>query len=131
GSQNRKASTCGATSSHVAKRTRSALVQSSSSTTRLSLFMGDDDGSDDDDDACVKISLVTPLRSAAVIPFIRNQGGSSATHVAKGSNTRGIMADDAVAPSAGTSHPRPSSGPVPLFRDVSGDMIDGFLAVYG
>ncbi|GKE33256.1 hypothetical protein Tco_1452578 [Tanacetum coccineum] len=60
--QKRKASTSGATLSHVTKRTRSALAQSSSSTTRPSLFMGDDD-----DDACVEILLVTPLRSAAVI----------------------------------------------------------------
>ncbi|GJR20067.1 hypothetical protein Tco_0968594 [Tanacetum coccineum] len=51
-SQKRKASTSGATSSHIAKRTS------------------------DDDDACVKISLVT-LRSAAVIPSSGNQGGTS------------------------------------------------------
>nr|GFA10549.1 hypothetical protein [Tanacetum cinerariifolium] len=38
----RKASTSGATSSHVAKCTRSALAQSFGSTTRPSLFVGDD-----------------------------------------------------------------------------------------
>ncbi|GJW54629.1 hypothetical protein Tco_0098714 [Tanacetum coccineum] len=82
-SQKRKASTSGATSSHVVKHTRSALAQSSSSTTRPSLFVGDDDESDADDDACVKTLLVAPLCSAD----------------------------------------RPSSGPAPLFRDVSGDAI--------
>ncbi|GKD05644.1 hypothetical protein Tco_1180618, partial [Tanacetum coccineum] len=33
------------------------------------------------------------------------------------------MVDDAAAPSAGVSRPRPSSGPAPSFRDVSGDAI--------
>nr|GEY27363.1 hypothetical protein [Tanacetum cinerariifolium]GEZ73769.1 hypothetical protein [Tanacetum cinerariifolium] len=66
--QKQKGSTSGATLSHVAKRTRSALAQSSGSTTRPNLFVGDNDESDDDDDACVKILLVTPLRSAAMIP---------------------------------------------------------------
>ncbi|GKB54254.1 hypothetical protein Tco_0905007 [Tanacetum coccineum] len=48
----RKASTSGATSSHVVKRTRSALAQLSGSTTYPSLFVGDsDDESDGDDDA--------------------------------------------------------------------------------
>ncbi|GJZ45255.1 ribonuclease H-like domain-containing protein [Tanacetum coccineum] len=88
-SQKRKASTSGATSSHVAKRTRYALAQSSGSTTRPSLFVGDDDESDDDD-ACVEISLVTPLRSAAVIPSSGNQE----------SQGKGIMVDDAAALSA-------------------------------
>ncbi|GKA90624.1 hypothetical protein Tco_0812494 [Tanacetum coccineum] len=58
---------------------------------------------DDDDDACVEILLVTPIRSAA---------------------GKGIMADDVVAPSVGVSRPRPSSGPAPSFRDVSGDAIN-------
>ncbi|GKA45451.1 hypothetical protein Tco_0738247, partial [Tanacetum coccineum] len=92
-SQKRKASTSGATSIHVEKRTRSALAQSSGSTTRPSLFVGDDDRSDDDDDAC------------------SNPQG------------KGIMADDAAAPSVGVNRPRPSSEHVPLFRDVSGDAI--------
>ncbi|GJS39342.1 ribonuclease H-like domain-containing protein [Tanacetum coccineum] len=129
-SQKRKAFTSGATSSHVAKRTRSALAQSSGSTTRPSLFVGDDDGSDDDDDddACVEIPLVTPLHSVAVIPSSGNQGSNSVTPVAEGSNPRdsrgkGIMADDVAAPSIGVNRPRPSSGPVPSFRDVSGDAI--------
>ncbi|GKA73356.1 hypothetical protein Tco_0779658 [Tanacetum coccineum] len=83
------ASTSGATSSHVAKRTRFALAQSSSSTTRPSLFVGDDDESgDDDDDAYVEIPLVTPLRSATAIHSSGNQGGSSVTPTTKGSNTR-------------------------------------------
>ncbi|GJW23259.1 hypothetical protein Tco_0033881 [Tanacetum coccineum] len=51
-SQKRKASTSGATSSHVTKRT----------------------SDDDDDDACVEIPLVTPLCFAAVIPSLDSQG---------------------------------------------------------
>ncbi|GJY95841.1 hypothetical protein Tco_0512202, partial [Tanacetum coccineum] len=106
-SQKRKASTFGTASSHVAKRTRFVLAQSSGSTTRPSLFAGDDDY------ACVKILLVTPLRSTAVIPLSGNQ------------DSRGnkIMVDDAVAPSGGVSRQRPSSGPAPSFRDVFGDAI--------
>nr|GEY90593.1 hypothetical protein [Tanacetum cinerariifolium] len=100
----RKASTSSVASSHVAKRTRSSLAQSSGSTTQPSLFVGDDDESDDD--ACVEILLVTPLHSAAVIPSLGNHGGSSVAPTAEGSNTRdsrgkGIMVDDVVAPSGG------------------------------
>ncbi|GKB49128.1 hypothetical protein Tco_0899881 [Tanacetum coccineum] len=122
-SQKRKASTSGAASSHVAKRTRSAMAQSSNSTTRPSLFVGDDDEiDDDDDDACVEIPLVAPFRSATVIPSSRNQGGSFVAPAAEGSNTRdsrgkGVMVDDVAASSAGVSRPRLSSGPAPLFRD--------------
>ncbi|GJT64377.1 hypothetical protein Tco_1015857 [Tanacetum coccineum] len=124
-SYKRKASTSGATSIHVAKRTRYALAQSSSSTTRPSLFVGDDDeiDNDDDDDACVKITLVTPLRSAAMIPSLGNQGGSSTAPTAEDSQGKGLMVDDVAAPSAGASRPRPSSGPAPSFRNVSGDAI--------
>ncbi|GKC93596.1 hypothetical protein Tco_1159038 [Tanacetum coccineum] len=115
-SQKRKASTSGATSSHVAKRIRYALAQSFGSTTRPSLFVDNSD-----DDACVEIPLVTPIRSAAVIPSSGNMGGSSAALAAKGPDSwgKGIMADDVVAPSVGVSQPRPSSGPAPSFRDVS------------
>nr|GEZ22285.1 hypothetical protein [Tanacetum cinerariifolium] len=124
----RKASISGATLSHVAKRTRSALAQSSGSTTRPSLFMGDDDESNDDDDACIEILLVNPLRSAVVIPSSGNQGGSFVASAAEGSNTRdsrgkGVMVDDVVAPSAGVSRPRPSFEPASSFRDISGDAI--------
>nr|GFC16240.1 hypothetical protein [Tanacetum cinerariifolium] len=76
-SQKRKDSTSGATSSYVAKRTS------------------------DDDDARVEILLVTPIRSAAVIP-------SSGTRV--GALLLSLR-------------PRPSFRPVPSFRDVSGDAI--------
>ncbi|GKF18917.1 hypothetical protein Tco_0063835, partial [Tanacetum coccineum] len=43
------------------------------------------------------------------------------------------MVDDAAAPSIGASQLRPSSGSVPLFRDVSGDAIhvDLFLFSVG
>ncbi|GJU16844.1 hypothetical protein Tco_1144810 [Tanacetum coccineum] len=106
-----------------------AKTEDSQNTTRPSLFVGDsDDESDGDDDACVEIPLVTPLRSTAVIPSSGNQGGSSAASASEGSNSRdsrgkGIMADDAAAPSVGASRPRPSSGPAPSFRDVSRDVI--------
>ncbi|GJT00083.1 ycf3-interacting protein 1, chloroplastic [Tanacetum coccineum] len=81
---------------------------------------------DDDGDACVEIPLVTPIRSAAVIPSSGNQGGRSL--VAEGPSTRdsrgkGIMVDNVVAPSASASRPKPSSGFVPSFRDVFGDAI--------
>ncbi|GJV21869.1 hypothetical protein Tco_1370889 [Tanacetum coccineum] len=99
-SQKRKSSTSGATLSHVAKRTRSALAQSSGSTTSPSLFVGDDDESDDDD-ACVEIPFVTPLHSRG----------------------KGVMVDDVATPSASTSRSRPSSGPAPSFRNVFGDAI--------
>ncbi|GKC23825.1 hypothetical protein Tco_1025975, partial [Tanacetum coccineum] len=58
-----------------------------------SRFIGDDDESDDDD-ACVEISLVTPLHSAAVIPSSRNQGGNSVAPTTEGSNTRGKLLGD-------------------------------------
>ncbi|GKB65365.1 hypothetical protein Tco_0921551 [Tanacetum coccineum] len=64
----------------------------------VSLLMGDDDESDDDDDACVEIPLVTPLRSAVVIP-------SSWNHDSRG---KGVMVDDSAASSFGVSRPRPS-----------------------
>nr|GEV33500.1 hypothetical protein [Tanacetum cinerariifolium] len=99
-SHKRKASTSVTALSHVAKRTRSALAQSSGSTTQPSFFVSDDD------DAYVEIPLVTPLRSAAVIPSSKNHGGSSVASTAEGSNMRefrskGIMVDDAAVPSGG------------------------------
>nr|GEV03962.1 hypothetical protein [Tanacetum cinerariifolium] len=53
-----------------------------------------------------------------------NQARRSTAPANKDPNTRGkgIMADDAAAPSVGVSRPRPSSSPVPLFMDVS-DML--------
>ncbi|GKF08081.1 hypothetical protein Tco_0042305, partial [Tanacetum coccineum] len=49
------------------------------------------------------------------------------------SRGKGVMVDDAAAPSAGASRPRPSSGPAPLFKNVSGDAIhtDFFLFFAG
>nr|GFC92292.1 hypothetical protein [Tanacetum cinerariifolium]GFC93954.1 hypothetical protein [Tanacetum cinerariifolium] len=66
--------------------------------------------------------------STVVIPSLGNQGGSYAAPATEGSNIRdsickGIMVDDAVAPSIGASRPRPSSGPAPSFKDVSRDAI--------
>ncbi|GJU46523.1 hypothetical protein Tco_1203789 [Tanacetum coccineum] len=40
---------------------------------------------------------------------------------------KGIMADDATAPFVGASLPRPSSEPIPSFRDVSGDAIHAYF----
>nr|GEV01435.1 ribonuclease H-like domain-containing protein [Tanacetum cinerariifolium] len=86
-----KAFTFGLSSCYVAKRTRSALAQSSGSTTLPSMFVGDDDESDDDDDSCVEIPLVTPLHSADVIPSSEDQDSWG----------KGVMVDDAATPSAG------------------------------
>ncbi|GJW60598.1 hypothetical protein Tco_0109933 [Tanacetum coccineum] len=127
-SQKQKASTSSATSSHVSKRTRSAMAQSSSITTRPSLFIDNSDNESDDDDACVEILLVTPICSAAVIPSLGNQGGSSTAPATKGPSTRdsrgkGITIDDVDAPFVGTSRSRPSFDLASLFRDVSGDAI--------
>nr|GEX92471.1 hypothetical protein [Tanacetum cinerariifolium] len=113
-SQKRKAYNSGATISHVAKCTRST----SNSTTRPSLFVDNsNDESDDDGDACVEIPLITPIRSAIAgallllllkVPALEGKG---------------IMVDDAAAPSVGSSQLRPSSGFVPSFRDVFEDAI--------
>ncbi|GKE35300.1 hypothetical protein Tco_1454622, partial [Tanacetum coccineum] len=85
------------------------------------------DDESDGDDACVEILLVTPIRSAAVIPSSGNHGGSSAAPAAEGPDTRGmgngIMVDDVTVPLVGVSLPRPSLGPTSSFRDVFGDVI--------
>ncbi|GJS49058.1 hypothetical protein Tco_0599179 [Tanacetum coccineum] len=109
-SKKRKALLSGAAPSHVAKRTRSAMAQSSGSTTRPNLFVADsDDESDDDEDAW-------------------NPGGGSAAPVAEGSSTRdsqgkGIMTDVAEASSEAVGHPRPSFVSDPSFRGLSVDAI--------
>ncbi|GJY45788.1 hypothetical protein Tco_0434851 [Tanacetum coccineum] len=102
-SQKRKASTSGATSSHVVKRTS-------------------------DDDACVEIPLVTLIRSIAMIPSSGNQSGGSAAPAAEGpraqySQGKGIMTDVAATSSVGVSRPRPLPGPTSSFRDISRDAI--------
>nr|GEU59194.1 hypothetical protein [Tanacetum cinerariifolium] len=71
-SQKRKASTSGSASGHVAKHTESAIAQSFGSTTRPNLF-ADNSGAESDDDACYEILIVTPIRSADVIPPLGNQ----------------------------------------------------------
>ncbi|GJZ82675.1 hypothetical protein Tco_0647848 [Tanacetum coccineum] len=124
-SQKRKAFTYGATSSDVAKHTRSALAQSSGSTTRPNLFAdnsGKESDYDNDDDACVEILLITPIRSATMTSISRNQGGDS---TAEGPSTRGkgIMTDATIASFEGASHPWYLSGAAPSFRDISGDAI--------
>ncbi|GKF21544.1 hypothetical protein Tco_0070182, partial [Tanacetum coccineum] len=90
-----------------------------------SLFVGDDDGSDDDDDddACVEILLVTPLCSAVVIPSSGTSVGALLLPLLKVLTPDGIMVDDAAVPSVGVNRPRPSSGPVSSFMDVSEDAI--------
>nr|GEX24047.1 hypothetical protein [Tanacetum cinerariifolium] len=106
-------------------------AEASQNTTRPSLFMdnsddrSDDDDDDDGDDACLEIPLVTPIRSAAVIPSLGNQYGSSTTPATKGPGTRGkgIMVNNADAPSVGVSQIRLSFRPAPSFRDVSRDVI--------
>ncbi|GKA48001.1 hypothetical protein Tco_0740959 [Tanacetum coccineum] len=114
--QKRKASTSGSVSGHVAKRTRSAVTQSSDSTTRPNLFADDSGAESDDDDACYEILIVTPIRSAAVIPPSGNQSRGYAAPAAKGLNTQ-------VAPFVGVSRLRVSSCPAPSFRELSRDAI--------
>ncbi|GKA78854.1 hypothetical protein Tco_0785391 [Tanacetum coccineum] len=57
---------------------------------------------------------------AAADAVIRNPTSEDLVVDSRG---KGIMVDDAAAPSGGASRQRPSSGPAPLFRDVSGDAI--------
>ncbi|GJU24349.1 hypothetical protein Tco_1162970 [Tanacetum coccineum] len=97
-SQKRKASTFGATSSHVAKHIRPALAQSSGSTTRPNLFAKNSDDESDDDNACVKNPLITLT-------------------------DKGIMTDAAATSSAGVNRPRPSSGLASTFKYFSEDAI--------
>nr|GFB57562.1 hypothetical protein [Tanacetum cinerariifolium] len=84
-----------------------------------------DNESDEDDDAYVEILLVTPIRSATVIPSLGNQGGSSTALAAEGPSTRGnvIMVDVAATSFVSASRLRPSSRPANSFRDVFKDTI--------
>nr|GEV19793.1 hypothetical protein [Tanacetum cinerariifolium] len=100
-SHKRKASTSGATSGHVAKRTRSTLAQSPGSTTRPNLFVGDSDNENGRSSAAL----------AAEVSHIQDSRG------------KGIMVNDVVVPSGGASRLRPSNGPAPSFKDVFGDAI--------
>nr|GFC91455.1 hypothetical protein [Tanacetum cinerariifolium] len=79
--------------------------------------------SDDDEDAYVEIPLITPIRSAAVIPTEGNQGGGSALPAAKDSQGKAIMTDAANPSSGGVSHSCYSVLPTSSFRDLSGDVI--------
>nr|GEY72376.1 hypothetical protein [Tanacetum cinerariifolium] len=70
-------------------------------------------------------TLITLIRSAAVIPSFGNHGGSFAAPAAEGLGTRdfkgkGIMSDDVAAPFIGVRRARPSFKPAPSFRDVFG-----------
>nr|GEX50991.1 hypothetical protein [Tanacetum cinerariifolium] len=102
-SKKQKASTSGATLSHVAKRT----------------------SDDDDDDACVEIPLVTPIRFVVVIPSSGTRVGASLLLLLKDLTPegKGVMVDDNAAPSAGVSRPRSSFRPTLSFTDVSDDAI--------
>ncbi|GJX49341.1 serine carboxypeptidase-like protein 25 [Tanacetum coccineum] len=100
-SKKQKASFYGAPSSHVAKRTRSAMAQSSGSTTRLNLFADNSKENDDDEDAW-------------------NQSGGSIHFDVEG---KVIMTDVAGALSGNASRLRPSSSLVSSFQDLSGDAI--------
>nr|GEW28137.1 hypothetical protein [Tanacetum cinerariifolium] len=118
----------GAPSGHVAKRTWSAMAQSSGSTTRPNLFADNSKESDVDEDACVEILLITHLRSVVVIPTEGNQSGGSVMPTAEGpiiqdSQGKVIMTDAAGASSVGGSRPRPSSGLAPSVQDFYGDVI--------
>ncbi|GJZ81097.1 hypothetical protein Tco_0646091 [Tanacetum coccineum] len=52
------------------------------------------------------ISLVTPIRSATMIPSSGNQAGALLLPLLKVLTSEGIMVDDAAAPSAGANRPR-------------------------
>ncbi|GKE28758.1 hypothetical protein Tco_1444142 [Tanacetum coccineum] len=71
--------------------------------------------------------LLVPLQ-AMLLTVPGNQGWSFVAFTTEGSNTqdsrgKGIMVDDTAAPYGGVSRQRPSSGPAPSFRNVSGDAI--------
>ncbi|GJV13441.1 hypothetical protein Tco_1354982 [Tanacetum coccineum] len=94
----RKALLFGVASSHVAKRTRSAMSQSSGSTTRPSLFnVGSDEESEDDEDSCVEIPLITLGKA--------------------------IMTNVDVAPIGTVCRSRSGAALAASFKDVSGDAI--------
>ncbi|GKC28282.1 hypothetical protein Tco_1035576 [Tanacetum coccineum] len=64
-----------------------------------SLFSADsEEESDDDEDALVEIPLITPIRSAAVIPTNGNHSGGSAPSVAKDSRGKAVMNDATATP---------------------------------
>nr|GEU86630.1 hypothetical protein [Tanacetum cinerariifolium] len=77
------------------------------------LFAADsNEESDDNKDACVEIPIITPIRSAIVIPTQGNHGRGSAAPVVKGPSTHGIMTDVAEASSEAARRPWPSSNGV-------------------
>nr|GEU36724.1 hypothetical protein [Tanacetum cinerariifolium] len=128
----RKASLSDAPSGHVAKRTWSAMAQSSGSTTWPNIFADNSKESDVDEDACVEIPLITHLRSAVVIPTEGNQSGGSVPPAAEGpsiqdSQGKAIMTDAAGASSVGGSRPRPSSGLAPSVQDFYEYVIHRYL----
>ncbi|GKE75374.1 hypothetical protein Tco_1537415, partial [Tanacetum coccineum] len=90
-----------------------------------SLFVDNsDEESDDDDNAYVEIPLVTPIRSATIIPSLGNQGEGFVALAAEDSLGKGIMTDATVASSAGVSLPWPSTRPAPSLRKVELPGID-------
>nr|GEY51657.1 hypothetical protein [Tanacetum cinerariifolium] len=103
-SKKQKASTSGLAPNHVAKRTRSAMAQSSRSTSQPNLFVenSDDEESDDKEDACVKLHLITHICSTATIPTRGNQSGGSNPSAIEG---KSIMSDAADALSRVNSSP--------------------------
>nr|GEV35573.1 hypothetical protein [Tanacetum cinerariifolium] len=92
-------------------KTHSELVEVSSST--VSCCLG---RLDRNDLSSPDILLHSDVKCAVHFPEVRR------TFWEKGKG-KGIIVDDAAAPSGGVSIKRPSSGPAPSFRDVSGDSI--------
>ncbi|GJV27672.1 hypothetical protein Tco_1384120 [Tanacetum coccineum] len=91
----------------------------------------DSDGeeSDDDDDACVDIPLITPIRSAAMIPIGGNQIRGSVPSTVECPSTRAsrrkVIMDDALdTPSGSAGRSQAFIGPTPASRDPTGDAID-------
>nr|GEV95993.1 retrovirus-related Pol polyprotein from transposon TNT 1-94 [Tanacetum cinerariifolium] len=134
-SKKRKASLSGAAPSHVSKCTRFAIDQSSKSTTRANLFADNTDvESDDDKDAYVEIPLVTPIRSAAIIPTRGDQAEGSIPPAAEDLSTRGkaIMTDATGASFGGAGHSR-STFPTPMemvrIKTLSNDQLTTKISV--
>nr|GFD00622.1 hypothetical protein [Tanacetum cinerariifolium] len=113
------------------KRTASAMTHSSESSTQPNLF--DDNDSDDeesdDDDSCVKIPLITHIRSAATIHVEGNQSGGSVPSIAEGlsncdSRGKAIMDDVVDTPSGNADRSSALTGPTLASQDPTSDAIN-------
>ncbi|GKA54412.1 putative reverse transcriptase domain-containing protein [Tanacetum coccineum] len=123
-SKKQRASTSRVAPSQVAKCTRSATVHSSRGSVRPNLFDDDYSADDesDDDDACVEISLITPICSAATIPVGGNQSEGSVPSAAEGPSNRGFI-DDVVDDLRDSDRSHDFNSPTPVSETLPGDAI--------